>query len=87
VIRQAAQPATRIDQPDEDGSKETSDTAEAARESLARMFGEAAGEAATTTKGKKEAEEVQRRIETRLRSLTRMYASHKDEQVEEEDDS
>ena len=37
-------------------------------------------------KGKREAREVQRRIETRLESLARMYSSNRAEQAEEEDE-
>jgi len=87
LIKQAVQPDMRIELPDEGGTKETSEISEATRESLAKMFGEKAGDVATDAKGKKEAEEVQRRIETRLRYLTRMYTSNKDKQAEEEDDS
>jgi len=86
-MRQTTQPVIRIDQVDEIGSEEIGEASETAGESLVKMFGEAADETATTVKGKRETEEVQRRIETRLRYLTRMYVSNKDKQAEEEDDS
>jgi len=53
---------------------------------LARAFGEALNISEADVKRDKEAREVERRMETRLRYLARMYASNKDKRVEEEDE-
>jgi len=53
---------------------------------LARTFGEAVNITGANTDEEKDAKKVQRRIETRLEYLARMYASNKDTQIEEEDE-
>ena len=53
---------------------------------MTRTFGEAISIAETNVKGKKESKEVQRRIETRLQLLSRMYASNKDAPAAGEDE-
>ena len=84
VARQTAEAPAETSQ---EADSETDKAAEEGGEALARTFGEAISVAETDIKGeKREAKEVQRRIETRLESLERMYASNEDKQAEEADE-
>ena len=87
MVRQSAEAPRRISQePVDIEFEEVGEDSEAAAEVLARTFGEVVGGAGETgLRGKREAKEVQRRIEARLDNLARMFSSKAD-QVEEEDE-
>ncbi|TET81966.1 hypothetical protein E3J38_02990 [candidate division TA06 bacterium] len=86
VARQTADALISIPQEDDSKIKETEEASKDKAESLTRAFGEALNVAGANAKGEKEAREVERRMETRLRYLAKMYASNKDKQAEEEDE-
>ena len=84
--RQTADAPTRTSQEGDSKARETGKASKEASEALARTFGEVISVAGANAKEPKETKEVQRRIETRLESLARMYASNKARQAEEENE-
>ena len=86
AAKEAAKESASTSQEADSDSEETDKATEKGAEALARTFGEVMSIAEANAKGKKETKEVQRRIETRLHYLARMYASYRDEQDAEEDE-
>ena len=63
-----------------------SKASEGASEALTTTFGEIISEPGTDAKGKREPNNVQQRIETRLESLVKMYSSNQAKQTDEGDE-
>jgi hypothetical protein len=86
LARQTDEPPTRPSTETDGLTKETDIASGEVTEALAKSFGKVISGAGASTREKKEAKEVQRRIETRLESLARMYSSNKDRVAGEEDE-
>ena len=87
VARHTADAPTGTSREGDSQTKEDGEAPEETGEALAKTFGEVVNAAEANAKGKRGAKEVQKRIETRLESLARMYASNKARQTDEEEEN
>ena len=86
LAKQAADESIKISQEGDSRTEEAGEAVEEKAEVLTSTFGEVINVAGDNAKRKKETREVQKRIEARLESLARMFASNKTGQAEEEDE-
>jgi hypothetical protein len=86
VSKLTAEPA--VDEPEDivEASEDTVEASEDTAEVLSRTFGEVISDIGADKKALKGTREVQRKIETRLESLTKMFSSNRDKQEEPDDE-